>query len=178
VFSQANSARRIPQVASTGTLRCPADQKLIPHEQRREADGSLRIVYGASIRSCRPCPLREQCQWQGSATAKPRQVSVLLHPLVIGSAPVLWHDWSRRYHRRVCMQLLRHQHVEVPVEQSLSANPTFAPAPLSRTQRAHSRLSWTERLARNARGRSAPAVALTLFGVPSTTAHILGLGTI
>src|SRR5262249_57696689 len=43
-----------------GTLRCPADQKLIPHEQRREADGSLRVVYGASIRSCRPCPLRQQ----------------------------------------------------------------------------------------------------------------------
>jgi hypothetical protein len=54
-----------------GTLRCPASQKLIPHEQRREADGSLRVVYGASIRSCRPCPLREQCQWNGSATAKP-----------------------------------------------------------------------------------------------------------
>ena len=71
-----------------GTLRCPADQKLIPHEQRREADGSLRVVYGASIRSCRPCPLREQCQWQGSTTKKPRQVSVLLHPLVVGSAPL------------------------------------------------------------------------------------------
>jgi hypothetical protein len=30
--------------------------------------------HGASIRSCRPCPLRDQCQWNGSATAKPRQV--------------------------------------------------------------------------------------------------------
>jgi len=47
-----------------GTFRCPANQKLTPHEQRRETDGSLRIVYGASIRSCRPCPKREQCQWQ------------------------------------------------------------------------------------------------------------------
>src|SRR5947207_2720743 len=71
-----------------GTLRCPADQKLLPHEQRREADGSLRVVYGASIRSCRPCPLREQCQWNGSATAKPRQVSMLLHPLQVSSAPL------------------------------------------------------------------------------------------
>jgi hypothetical protein len=61
-----------------GTLRCPAGQTLIPHERRREADGGLRVVYGASIRSCRPCPLRAQCQWQGSATAKPRQVSVRL----------------------------------------------------------------------------------------------------
>src|SRR6266480_133853 len=96
---------------SDGTLRCPANQSLTAHERRREADGSLRVVYGASIRSCRPCPLREQCQWNGSATKKPRQVSVLLHPLVVGSAPLLWRDWSRRDHRRACIHLLRHQRV-------------------------------------------------------------------
>ena len=67
-----------------GTAQRPADQKLVPHEQRREADGSLRVVYGVGLRSCRPCPLREQCQWNGAATAKPRQVSVLLHPLQVG----------------------------------------------------------------------------------------------
>jgi hypothetical protein len=71
-----------------GTLRCPAGQSLVAHERRREADGSLRVVYAGSIRNCRLCPLREQCQWNGSATAKPRQVSVLLHPLVVGSAPL------------------------------------------------------------------------------------------
>ncbi len=54
-----------------GTLCCPTGQKLSAHERRREADGSLRVVYAASIRSCRPCPLREQCQWLGKATAKP-----------------------------------------------------------------------------------------------------------
>jgi hypothetical protein len=80
-----------------GTLRCPAGQPLRVHERRREADGSLRVVSAASLRSCRPCPLREQCQWQGRATTKPRQVSMLLHPLVIGSAPLLWHDWNRRH---------------------------------------------------------------------------------
>jgi hypothetical protein len=84
-----------------GTLRCPAGQSLRVHERRREVDGSLRVVYAASIRSCRPCPLRDQCQWQGRATKKPRQVSVLLHPLIVGSAPLLWKDWSRRLHRRV-----------------------------------------------------------------------------
>ncbi len=52
-----------------GTLRCPANQSLVVHERRKEADGSLRVVYAASIRSCRPCPLREQCQWNGGATA-------------------------------------------------------------------------------------------------------------
>jgi len=105
-----------------GTLRCPADQKLIPHEQRREADGSLRIVYGASIRSCRPCPLREQCQWQGSTTKKPRQVSMLLHPLALGSDPILWCDWSRCSHRQACTQLVRHQCVKVEVEPPTSAS--------------------------------------------------------
>ena len=39
-----------------GTLRCPAQQSLVVHERRKEADGSLRVVYAASIRSCRPCP--------------------------------------------------------------------------------------------------------------------------
>jgi hypothetical protein len=39
------------------------------------------------------------------------RVSVLLHPLQIGSAPLLWHDWSRRVHRRACIQLVRHQRI-------------------------------------------------------------------
>jgi len=120
-----------------GTLRCPAGSALIPHERRREADGSLRVVYAASIRSCRPCSLREQCQWNGSATAKPRQVSVLLHPLQIGSSPLRWHDWSRRQHRRACIRLLRDQRVEVTLPQALPPEPQGPEVILSRAQRAH-----------------------------------------
>lgn len=160
-----------------GTLRCPADQKLIPHEQRRESDGSLRIVYGASIRSCRPCPLREQCQWQGNTTAKPRQVSVLLHPLVVGSQPLLWRDWSRRLHRRACLQLLRHQCLTIEIEPRTTPLPTVTPAPFSRAQRAHSRLSWAERLARNARPETSGRVTIRLFGAPEHIATSLGLVT-
>src|SRR3989442_716015 len=158
-----------------GTLRCPAGQSLVAHERRRETDGSLRVVYAASIRSCRPCLLREQCQWQGNATAKPRQVSVLLHPLIVGSAPLLWKDWSRRLHRRACMHLLRQQRVEVQVEQGLSASPALAPVPLSRAQRAHYRLSWPERLARNARSPTQGPVRIKLFRVPEALTTFLGL---
>ncbi len=160
-----------------GTLRCPAGQSLVAHERRREADGSLRVVYAASIRSCRPCPLREQCQWNGSATAKPRQVSVLLHPLVVGSAPLLWRDWSRRYYRRACLQLLRHQCVEVEVGPPTSVSLAVKPVPLSRAQRAHYRLSWAERLARNARPSTAGQVMIRLCGVPEGFAISLGLAT-
>ena len=158
-----------------GTLRCSAGQSLRVHERRREANGSLRVVYAASIRSCRPCPLREQCQWQGSVTTKPRQVSLLLHPLAVGSAPLLWRDGSRRQHRRACMQLLAGQRLEVQMEPALSANPVGSPVPLSRAQRAHYRLSWQERLARNARAPGASQVTIKLFGVPEGFATFLGL---
>ena len=159
-----------------GTLRCPAGQSLRVHEQRREADGSLRLVYAASIGSCRPCPLREQCQWQGSATKKPRQVSLLLHPLAVGAAPLLWRDWSRRQPRRACMQL-RYQRLEVQMESGSSARPPLSPAPLSRAQRAHYRLSWQERFARNARAPTASRGTIKLFGVPEDFATWLGLAT-
>lgn len=159
-----------------GTLRCPAGSALLPHEYRREADGSLRVVYGASIRSCRPCPLREQCQWNGSATDKPRQVSVLLHPLSVGSAPLLWRDWNRRHQRRACLHLHR-QRLDIQMEPDLPPpSPTVSPPILSRAQRAHYRLSWDERLARNARTVTAGRITLKLFGVPDRVATLLGLG--
>ncbi len=124
-----------------GTLRCPAGNTLHVQERRRETDGSLRVVYAANIRSCRPCPLREQCQWQGHDTRKPRQVSVLLHPLVVGNATLLWYDWSRRIHRRACLRLLRSQRVEVQMPSADGTNtaaaPPGPPGPLSRAERAH-----------------------------------------
>jgi hypothetical protein len=161
-----------------GTLRCPAGQSLVANERRREADGSLRVVYAASIRSCRPCPLREQCQWNGSATAKPRQVSVLLHPLVVGSAPLLWRDWSRRFYRRACIQLVRQQCIKVEVDLPTFACGAVEPvAILSRAERAHYRLSWAQRLARNARPPTAGLVRITLCGVPAGFATSLGLAT-
>jgi hypothetical protein len=158
-----------------GTVHCPAGQSLVAHEQRREADGSLRVVYAASIRSCRPCPLRHQCQWEGNATKKPRQVSVLLHPLQVGPAPLLWQDWSRREHRRACIQLVRCQRIEVSIPPPVPASPRTADVILSRAQRAHSRLSWAERLARNARVPAASQVTIKLFGVPEGFATSLGL---
>ncbi|HLI89839.1 MAG TPA: hypothetical protein VKV37_14210 [Ktedonobacteraceae bacterium] len=157
-----------------GTLHCPAGSALLPHEHRREADGSLRVVYGASIRSCRPCPLREQCQWNGSATDKPRQVSVLLHPLAVGSAPLLWRDWHRRHQRHACLRLHR-QRLEVQMEPVLPRTAASSPPTISRAQRAHYRLSWDERLARNARTEAAERITLTLFGLPERLATFLGL---
>ena len=159
-----------------GTLRCPAGNVLVPHERRRERDGGLRVVYAASIRDCRPCPLREQCQWSGSATAKPRQVSILLHPLSVGSAPLLWRDWHRRHQRHACL-CLRRQLLSIQMGPVLLRAAAASPAMISRAQRAHYRLSWDERLARNARTEAAERITLTLFGIADRLATFLGLTT-
>jgi hypothetical protein len=160
-----------------GTLRCPAGKMLHPTEQRREADGTLRVLFAAKIRDCRGCQLREQCQWHGTTTTKPRRVSLLLHPLAMGKAPVLWKDWSRRQHRRAALRLCRSQRVEVQVERASQADPAASPATLSRAQRAHYRLSWEERLGRNARPPGASHVRIKLFGIPEDFATSLGLTT-
>jgi hypothetical protein len=159
-----------------GTLRCPAGNVLVPHEHRQEANGSLRIVYSASIRACRPCSLRDQCQWNGRTTAKPRQVSILLLPLPVGSAPLLWRDWHRRHQRHACLRLHR-QHLEIQIEPTLTSISASSPPTVSRAERAHYRLSWDERQARNARTEAAERITLTLFGIPDRLATFLGLAT-
>ena len=160
-----------------GTLRCPAGQALSATEERREADGSLRLVYAARISQCRDCLLREQCQWNGRATVKPRRVSVLLHPLGVGSAPLLWRDWSRRQHRRACRHLLRHQRVLVAVAPPRPTSPATSPPILSRAERAHYRLPWEVRLACNACAPTTSLFTITLFGMPAAFATFLGLPT-
>src|SRR6266849_8827017 len=176
-FKQGRFSGRDFALQPDGTVHCPAGQTLCATEERREADGSLRLVYAARISQCRGCHLREQCQWHGGNTQKPRRVSVLLHPLQIGSAPLLWKDWSRRQHRRACMQLLRHQRVDVTLTQALPPEPPSLEVILSRAQRAHYRLSWEERLARNARAPTTDRPAIKLFGVPETFAIFLVLPT-
>jgi hypothetical protein len=160
-----------------GTLACPAGKTLRPTEQRQETDGSLRVLYSARIRDCRGCPKRAQCQWNGEATSKPRRISILLHPLRGGPAPLLWRDWSRREQRQACMQLVRHQRIEVSPPPATVASPRKAEEVLSRAQRAHTRLSWQERLARNALAPTAGPIMIKLFGIPESFAASLGLAT-
>jgi hypothetical protein len=166
-----------------GTLRCPADHPLYPQERRPERDGSLRVLYAARIAPCRACDLRAPCQGHGVDTRKPRRVSAVLWPLAPQSTPpaeppssamalpLLWRDWPRSRLRRDWLALLRSQTVRF-------RPPPFPPEPpprttLTRPQRAHWRLSWAERLQRNAaRG---PTVRIRLFGIPPALARFLGL---
>jgi len=173
-----------------GTLRCPADHPLYPQERRPERDGTLRVVYAARIGDCRPCPLRERCQWHGTSTQHPRRVSAVLHPLgealpleeppraPLATHPILWGDWQRRFHRREWVKLLRQQRVDIRLPTPSPPALPPPPHPISRAQRAHYRLSWTQRLARNAIPSASPAISVTLFGVPHAFAATLGLQTL
>jgi hypothetical protein len=189
-----------------GTLRCPAGHPLTVHERRPERHGSIRVVYGARIVHCRPCPLRAQCL-ESTTTRKPRQVSAVLWPIdaspsVPGQsspspvdtptegkhlpplaappsapAPVLWGDWPRRQLRRNFVRLLRTQTVELtfrtrPAEESLCARRDDVQ---TRVQRARWRLSWQQRLARNARPASMPFLIMTIYGLPAAFAQYIGV---
>ena len=155
-----------------GTLRCPANHPLYPQERRPERDGSLRVLSAARIGHCRSCPLRAQCQENGTSTIKPRRVSAVFWPLSstastpdepvsdepVPSRPVLWGDWERSEIRRRWFHLLRTQTVLLafgPVE-SVAGEEVQPQDGQTRAQRAHWRLSWKHRLARNARSPTAP----------------------
>jgi hypothetical protein len=171
-----------------GTLHCPADHPLYPQERRPERNGSLRVLYAARIGHCRSCPLRAQCQ-ESSSTIKPRRVSAVLWPLESSSpahanslaapprAPVLWKDWPRCAIRRRWLKVVRSETVgltESFATPTRSSTTVSSEAVLTRAQRAHWRLSWEQRLARNARPSDAPQLVVTLHGLPATFASSFG----
>jgi hypothetical protein len=189
-----------------GTLRCPTDHPLTVQERRPERNGSVRIVYGARACDCRPCPLRAQCQesattlkprqvsavlWPVSSDVSVSTVpplietpATLLEPLASppppepAPFPVLWSDWPRSSIRRHWVQWLRSQVVLFSSETLQPEEKQVAPSPErhTRTQRAHWRLSWNERFARNARCSTAPLLKVTLHGLPATFARTFGFG--
>ena len=170
-----------------GTLRCPANHPLYLQERRPEHNGSLRVLYAARIGHCRSCPLRAQCQ-ESSTTLKPRRVGAVLWPLssshsdsspppaLFPSAPVLWRDWPRCGIRRTWLKVVRSQTICLDRASPLSSAGAQTPGEkiLTRAERAHWRLSWSQRLARNARPADAPRLIVTLHGLPATFASSFG----
>ncbi|HEU5383038.1 MAG TPA: hypothetical protein VFV38_47130 [Ktedonobacteraceae bacterium] len=92
------------------------------------------------------------------------------------SAPGLWRDWPRCSIRRTWLKVVRSQ--TIYLENSAPLLPSRAPAPteksFTRAERAHWRLSWDQRLARNTRPADAPRLVVTLHGLPATLASAFG----
>jgi len=172
-----------------GTLLCPAGRVLTLVERRPERAGSVRVSYAACLDDCRLCQLRVQCQ--KPRTFKARQVSAVYwplasHPLAVldppwppdppACSPLLWRDWPRCHIRRQWMNVVRSQTVEVTGGTAPLPDPSegLTPHVFTRSQRAHWRLSWKQRLSRNARPLSLPPVTVTLHGLPAAFAHLYG----
>ncbi len=161
-----------------GTLRCPADQKLHPHEQRviRRWESARRVRSQSSQLSSLCAARAMSMEWERHRKAAPgeRPPASLTGWFCPGAAS---QDWSRRAHRRACRQLVRHLHIEVSQPAPAATSPPTAGVILSRAQRAHFRLSWQERLAHNARTLASSQVTIKLFGIPESFAASPGLAT-
>ena len=161
-----------------GTLLCPAGKPL--HSQERQRSGRWQSASGVCGQHSPlppvPAARAVSMEWQRDREASPGECTAASAPARFGTVAAS-RDWSRRAHRRACMQLVRHQHIEVSLSPPVAALPGTVDVILSRAQRAHSRLSWQERLARNARPESAGRVTIRLFGIPEGFAISLGLAT-
>ena len=173
-----------------GTLRCPADRPLYPQERRPEREGAIRVLYAARLGHCRPCPLRSQCQ-ESHSSVKPRRVSAVFWPLSshrsdsspplenapdpLPLAPVLWKDWPRCRIRRGWLKVVRSETICLTSSPQPSQSPVTPPEKVfTRAQRAHWRLSWEQRWARNARPSDASPLVVTLHGLPASFAQSFG----
>jgi len=98
----------------------------------------------------------------------------------VPAQPVRWGDWQRCQIRRKFVLLLRTQTVLITFRATETlvhetAHSPHSPPLATRAQRAHWRLSWEERLARNARPPTAPPLEITLHGLPAPFVQSFGL---
>ncbi|HYU73063.1 MAG TPA: hypothetical protein VEL31_10325 [Ktedonobacteraceae bacterium] len=145
-----------------------------------------------------------QCQ-ESATTRKPRQVSAVVWPVAsvaaqspppVGasseregspppksaspqsaSPPVLWGDWPRCHLRRRWIRLLRTQTVDLTFGSAQQEEKMETPhdGVQTRAQRAHWRITWHERMARNARLSTALPLEITIYGLPASFAQYLNV---
>jgi hypothetical protein len=91
--------------------------------------------------------------------------------------PVLWEDWPARSIRRKWIKLLHTETVLLTMgpDHVEEITDTTEQDVLTRAERAHWRMSWSLRLARNARGATAPPLEITLHGLPASFASTFAL---
>jgi len=105
------------------------------------------------------------------SSASPPPLESAPSPLPL--AAVVWKDWPRCRIRREWLKVIRRETIVF----AFGAMPAPSPVTptteevLTRAQRAHWRLSWEQRLARNAHPSDAPRLSVTLHGLPATFAQ-------
>jgi hypothetical protein len=98
----------------------PVSAVVVPVPCANNVNGMAALPPSRSLRECAPASARRRF-----------------------CTPAASRDWSRRYYRRACRQLLHHQCVQVEVGPLTSASLAVKPVPLSRAQRAHYRHTFS-----------------------------------
>jgi hypothetical protein len=121
-----------------------------------------RVRCASSVKNRRPPSKRGGSAPSIGLSLHRRQFQVSPH-LPQRTLPLHWllircvfRDWQRRSHRRELVKLLRHQHIDIGLTEPSPPVQSSSVRPLSRAERAHYRLSWKDRLARNARRSASP----------------------
>lgn len=164
-------------VQEDSMLRCPQGVQLWLSETRQENAFTQRLIYVAKDADCAPCPLRGACLGRTARGNRGRRVSAVRHrrisgvvlhprPLVSGAA-IWWNDVAGRHLRRSWMAHWRQQTVTVTALPANLSPPERPP----RAVRSHRRLSWRERLGRNARS----PLLVTSIHVSGVTPPVLTL---
>jgi hypothetical protein len=171
------------QLQDEETLHCPAGKTLRLHlKQRWMADNERayfneRGYYRAELADCQTCTLREQCLPNGTPADETRRVFTIRHQVGVLSVveralrwwgTMEWKDVAGRFLRRTWIAHWRTQYVEVLALGSTQQRGSPPPRE-DRAVRSHHRLSWQDRLARNA-WWGPPHFRVTVAGVPATLA--------
>jgi hypothetical protein len=177
-------------------LRCPAGQLLSPGERRAQGDRlrilyeapAAHCAACSQSAACRgpqvsPQRGRRVTIWFPVAPDPPPSMSpppaaaevkndppstplALLSPpappkdFPVGPQPLCWEDVPATSLRRLCRLQVYSQRVD------LGPPPPLLPVLLNRSQRAHRRLDWEQRLGRNASGPRTHPWLVRLYGVP------------
>jgi hypothetical protein len=161
-----------------GMLLCPHGIRLWPSEMRQVNAFTQRLICVAKDADCAPCPLRVACLGRTASGKRGRRVSavrhrrisqVIVHPRpAVADAAIWWNDVAGRQLRRSWMTHWRQQTVTLGALPASLSPPVRPP----RAARSHRRLSWPERLGRNARGPFL-VTSIQVTGVPRQVLALL-----
>jgi hypothetical protein len=169
-------------------VECPAGHRMGRREIRYTRRGDMQMIFSVNPRLCASCPVKQHCLSDDSKGTNGRRISVMrakLPPVptlalepeitVMAQAPIqtlrgtqalIWTDIpATQLRREIRQHLRRHQ---TCIQSSDLGTRLLQPiaAYFTRSQRAHRRLSWAERLKRNAISSPTVQVSVQLFGIP------------
>jgi hypothetical protein len=180
-------------IESERSLRCPAGHVMGRREVRQNGRGDLLLIFSMNRRRCLECPLQDKCIADGSAMTNGRRITVMRRKLLDDALPldsvacttrcinvprtkavhpVIWEDLPAVFLRRDWARQLRQHQLHFDAVVPRVEKQTSTPL-LSRDQRAHRRINWSDRLARNALDPLGQHWKVRLFGISSMLARFI-----